>query len=216
MSIRYSAGVLLLLLIVCAPVTAAAQGVQLEFRDGHVTLRAENVPVRTILQEWSRLGGTQMVNGDRVPGAPVTLELIDVPERQALDVLLRNAAGYMIGSRATGEGRSSFDRVLILPTSSAPFNPPPPAGFVPPPPPLPDFDDFPNDVELQPFRTPRDFVPDDMPGQTLPPPPYQPDPDDAGPARPTTPQPGVPGPLPGAARPGEIIPVPQPQGDPGP
>jgi hypothetical protein len=140
-----------------------------------------------------------------------------VPERQALDILLRSAAGYMIANRAAGEGRSSFDRVLILPTSSAPFNPPPPAGFVPPPPPpLPDFDDFPDDFDpsLQQFRTPRDFVPDDMPGQALPPPPYQPDPEGAVPARPSTPQPGVPGPMPGAARPGEIIPVPQPQDEP--
>lgn len=210
MRIRGLLGALLLLLVGSGP--AAAQSVDLEFNDGLVTLRAHNAPVRTILAEWARLGGTQMVNGDRVPGVPVTLELDGVPERQALDILLRGAAGYMIASRGTAQGPSSFDRVLILPTSSAPFNPPPPAGFVPPPPPLPDFDDIPNDFDpdLQRFRTPRDFVPaDGVPGQTFPPQPYQPDPD--GPAQPppsTRPMQPV---MPGAARPGEIIPVPQPQ-----
>src|SRR5690606_13849819 len=72
---------------------ASAQTVKLEFQNGLVNLTAQNAPVRAILAEWTRLGGTNIVNGDRVTGPPVTLELQGVPERQALDIVLRGVAG---------------------------------------------------------------------------------------------------------------------------
>ena len=34
----------------------AQQSVTLQFNDGHVTLSAQNAPVRVILAEWARLG----------------------------------------------------------------------------------------------------------------------------------------------------------------
>jgi hypothetical protein len=102
------------------------QPVQLQFQEGRVTLRAQNAPVRAILAEWARLGGATIVNGDRVTGPPLTLELSGVPERQALDIVLRSVAGYMLAPRpASATGASAFDRILILPTSVAPRNPPP-------------------------------------------------------------------------------------------
>jgi hypothetical protein len=104
------------------------QSVNLQFSNGRVSLRAQNAPVRAILAEWARLGGATIVNGDRVAGAPVTLELTDVPESQALDIVLRSVAGYMLGPRRAGTpGASAYDRIMILPTSVAPRNPPPPA-----------------------------------------------------------------------------------------
>ena len=113
-------------LLAAAVPAAAQQAVTLQFQGGLVTLRAQNAPVRTILAEWARLGGTTIVNGDRVVGPPVTLELTGVPERQALDIVLRNVAGYMLAPRRAGaSGSSAFDRVMILPTSAAPRNPPP-------------------------------------------------------------------------------------------
>ena len=75
--------------------------VRIEFADGHVTIKAENAPLRAILAEWARQGGTRMVNAERVTSAPVTLDLTNAPERQALDILLRGVAGYMIGPRET-------------------------------------------------------------------------------------------------------------------
>ncbi len=100
---------------------ASAQGVKMEFRGGRVSLSAQNAPLRAILAEWTRLGGTRIVNGDRVTGPAVTLELTGVTERQAIDVLLRNAAGYIVGPRETGSSAaSSFASILILPTSVAP------------------------------------------------------------------------------------------------
>ena len=137
-------------LLFCCAAPAAAQAVKLEFHDGRVNLSAQNAPVRAILNEWARLGGTKIVNGERVGGGAVTLELNGVPERQALDVVLRNASGYMAGPREPGTpGQSAYASILILPTSNAPrtvaapappaFNGPQPQifapgqqGFVPP------------------------------------------------------------------------------------
>ena len=114
-----SASVIVLLAVSAAP--ASAQAVKVEFDNGTVTLVAQNAPVRAILAEWARLGGATIVNGDRMIGAPVTLQLTAVPERQALDVVLRGAAGYMLAPRRAGsKAASTFDRILILPTSTAP------------------------------------------------------------------------------------------------
>ena len=114
------------LLLSSALPAIAQQPVTLQFSSGRVTLRAQNAPVRTILAEWARLGGATVVNGERVAGQPVTLELTDVTERQALDVILRGVAGYMLAPRRSGSmGASAFDRIMILPSSEAPQNPPP-------------------------------------------------------------------------------------------
>ena len=115
----------------CCAAPASAQAVRLRFHDGLVTLTTQNAPLRAILGEWARQGGATIVNGERVAGPPLSLELNAVPERQALDVLLRSVSGYMLAPRpAANPGVSVFDRIMILPTSSAPANPPPsgPAG----------------------------------------------------------------------------------------
>lgn len=120
--------VVVLLSAACAAPASAQHSIKLEFKDGRVSLNAQNAPLRAILSEWARLGGSTIINGDRVPGAPVTLELVAVPERQALDTLLRTAAAYMLAPRRAGSvGASAFDRILILPTSVAPRNPAPAA-----------------------------------------------------------------------------------------
>jgi hypothetical protein len=112
--------VLLGVLLLSWSASASAQTVKLEFRAGRVHLTAQNAPIRTILAEWARLGGTKILNGERVPGAPVTLELAGVTERQAIDILLRGAAGYIVGPRQVGStAASGFASILILPTSTA-------------------------------------------------------------------------------------------------
>jgi len=110
------------ILLGCAA-SSSAQAVSLKFNNGRVSLNAQDASIRTILAEWARVGGTRMVNHERVSGAPVTLELTDVPERQALDILLRTAAGYVVTARgAAGGGASMLSGVVILPTTSAPRN----------------------------------------------------------------------------------------------
>lgn len=105
---------------IAAPVRAQ-QPLTLQFNDGLVSLNANNVPVRTILGEWARLGGTRVVGADRITGAPLTIQLDNVPEAQALDIILRNVAGYMAAPRqAQATGASSYDRILVLATATTP------------------------------------------------------------------------------------------------
>jgi hypothetical protein len=104
--------------VVAAP--AAAQQLTLEFNQGLVSVDAAGVPVRTILNEWAKRGGTKVIGSERVTGAPLTIKLIDVPEAKALEVILRSVAGYMAAPRSTGEGASVYDRILVMATSSAP------------------------------------------------------------------------------------------------
>jgi hypothetical protein len=111
---------LILALIVFVAAPAGAQGLKLAFNQGLVSIDATSVPVRTILTEWGKLGGTNVVGAERIAGAPLTLKLVDVPEAQALDIVLRSVAGYMAAPRATMAGASIYDRILILATSSAP------------------------------------------------------------------------------------------------
>jgi hypothetical protein len=109
-------------LLAAGAASAAAQGVTLEFQgSGKVRLVAQNVSVSQILAEWSSRGRTTIVNGERVPGPPVTLELQNVTEQEALDIVLRNVSGYLVAARETEiSGASAFDRIYILPTSTRP------------------------------------------------------------------------------------------------
>lgn len=132
--------VVVAVLIAAGAASALANELQLTIKDGLVTLVADNVPVKRILEEWAKIGQSRIVNLDKLTGPPVTLRLTDVPEKQALEVLLRSAAGYLAAPRAAGApGVSQFDRILILATSKAPpvsAAPPassPPQPFVPQP-----------------------------------------------------------------------------------
>jgi hypothetical protein len=112
---------------------AHAGELQLSIANGRVTLVADNVTVRTILTEWARIGQTKIVNAEKLAATPVTLKLVDVPERQALDTILRSAAGYMAAPRAAANaGASQYDRIMILassrPTVTGPA-PSPTGGF---------------------------------------------------------------------------------------
>src|SRR5688572_12830303 len=111
--------------VLAAP--AAAQQLTMTFNNGLVTVDAASVPVRTILNEWAKKGGTKVVGVERVTGAPLTVKLVDVPESKALEVILRSVAGYMAAPRSTGAGSSIYDRILVMATSSTP----PPAAAAP-------------------------------------------------------------------------------------
>lgn len=107
--------------LVASATAASAQNLKLEFSDGRVSIDATGVPVRTILTEWARLGGTRIVGGEKVTGAPLTIHLEKVDEASALQIVLRSAAGYMAAPRrANTTGASAYDRIMILATSTAP------------------------------------------------------------------------------------------------
>lgn len=182
------------------PALAGAGELKLSIKDGLVTLTAQDVPLSMVMAEWAKVGQTKVVNGEKIL-TPVSLMLVDVPERKALDIILRSASGYMLAERPTPLANASvFDRILILPTSRPPANTGS-ANNVPPP-----------------FNAPRPIPAQPMPemnedqGVNQPPPGPGPMPPGVGPVnnQPQT-QPGMPG-QPGgpltAPRPGQL---PQPQ-----
>jgi len=207
---------------------AAGQSVKLSFHGGKVDLSAENASIRTILTEWARVGGTRVVNADRVAGPPVTVEFKDAYEQVALESLLRGVSGYIVGPRVTpgAPTSSGFDRIVILATSNAPR----PASIAPAQVPRPlaqplrrlpsieENQDDPADNEPPaPVAIgnagPRPETPADLRrrlGQLL-----ENDNDDNQPAQPAAPAPTNPfGVTTGAARPGVITPVPTPRNAP--
>ena len=80
---------------------AGAAGLTLSMHDGLVSIDAQDVTVRQILTEWARVGKTRIVNVERITGGPITLKFDGVPEKQALDIILRSIPGYMALPRAT-------------------------------------------------------------------------------------------------------------------
>ena len=72
------------------PITAAAQApqenLQLTMQDGRVTIVAQNVPLRQILAEWARVGQTKIINGEKLSGPAMTLQLVNKSEREALEI----------------------------------------------------------------------------------------------------------------------------------
>jgi hypothetical protein len=115
-----------------AAVSVASADVNVTMQDGRVSVIAKDATVRQILTEWARVGQTKIVNVDRVPGGPVTLELQNVPEAQALEILLRSLSGYITAPRAVEAANlSRFDRIIIMPTVAAAR--PPVSASAPPP-----------------------------------------------------------------------------------
>ena len=139
--------------------TPVAADVHITMQDGRVSIVARDATVRQILTEWARVGQTKIVNVDRIPGGPVTIELKSVTETQALDVLLRPLSGYILAPReVVGPNMSTSDRIIIMPTlaaahqpaaavaAAASASPPPPLVPQPAPqfqPPIEDADDQP-------------------------------------------------------------------------
>jgi len=102
-------------------ISPASADVLLSLQNGRVTIVAKDATVRQILTEWARVGQTKIVNVERIPGTPLTIELRDVPEQQALKILLRSISGYMAAPRTTmaAANESVFDRIIVMPTLAA-------------------------------------------------------------------------------------------------
>lgn len=127
-------GAALLVAACCAafapPVSA---DVRVTFANGRVTVIASDATVREILAEWSRVGGSTFVDADKIPSNErLTIRLEDQSELDAIDVLLRSVAGYMVApASGPASTASAVSRVFILPTSTpAPYVAPPPAAVM--------------------------------------------------------------------------------------
>jgi hypothetical protein len=167
---RAACGAIVTVLAMLAPSALAAQELSLAFRDGRARLSARNVPASRILAEWARVGRTRVVNGERLFGPALTLELEWVPERVALDTILRSAGGYVAAPRPVGTPDVSvYDRILVMPQGpqmAGRSAPPPPAFPRAAPQPAP-----PQQDELPPETMSMDApVPDGQPGAAYEPP----------------------------------------------
>lgn len=189
---------------------ALAGDVKVTLNQGLVTIIADEVPVSRILAEWARVGQTKIVNGDKLLTV-VSLQLVNMPERRALDILLRSASGYMAAERTTPvQGASALDRIMILPFSRPPAAPPVSASSSPMPRPFaprpvmpqPDNDDDPAmPPGMGPQGQPTGPQTAPMPGML---PPTGGQPQNAAPAQPQTlPRPGF---LPAPAGPKQPVP----------
>jgi len=211
---KFLRAVLLGSLVTGFPALASAGDLKLMLANGRITLIAQDVPLRQILDEWARVGKTIIVNGDKLTGPPMTFQLIDRPEREVLDLLLRSASGYIVGQRAVSlAGASQFDRVMILPVSRGPVgaaSAAPPPQFRQPPQqqmPMPATDD--DDPVEPPQVLPPGMGPQNVPG----PAPFQAPPGQQ-PAL-TAPRPGI-LPAPPAGQPNPYGPPGMPPGTPPP
>ena len=94
---------------------AAGQTADVSFAAGRVTIAAHDAPLSAILGAWERHGGSRFVGAGGLPDQPVSVQLVDVPEREALRVLLRSVAGYVAIPKADSRpGASAYDRVVIM------------------------------------------------------------------------------------------------------
>jgi hypothetical protein len=169
--------------VIAAASTASAQ-VQLSMQGGHVTLSAKNATIRQILAEWERVGETKIINAERSPAGLVTLELPDMPEQQALDIILRSASGALFAPRteAAAGNRSAYAQIILMPPSIAP---PPSAAPTPASPPFGQQTVYPQQMPFQQQPQPQFQQPQfQQPLQFQPPPPESDDDD-----RPTVAQP---------------------------
>jgi len=187
----------------------------LTINGGRVSLSATNATVSQILAEWAKVGQTKIVNGERIPGGPMTLELTDVSELDAIDIVLRSAGGYLLAPRSTiSVNTSRFDRILILPTSSPQrptvTAPPAPAPGLRPPQFNPAAPPDENDDPAERPNAPNPGAPNARPPvfNTFPQPPQRtsPPPVSAPTSSPSAPV--------GVSVPGMVVPTPTPQGQP--
>lgn len=94
--------------------------VAVSWRDGLVSVMARNATLCEILDAWARAGDTAIVNAECATTTPLTLDLVDVPEEEALALLLRSMSGYVAVPRSNARtGVSHFARIVILPMSGA-------------------------------------------------------------------------------------------------
>jgi hypothetical protein len=117
---------------------ALAGQVKLDIRDGLITLSAKDATLREILTEWARVGQTKVLNAERAPSTPLTIELNGVPEAVALKTLLRSAAGYVAAPKTAAQtGPSTFALIMVMPgtrpaaTTTAATSTPAPAAAQP-------------------------------------------------------------------------------------
>ncbi|MEZ5285158.1 MAG: hypothetical protein R2712_10190 [Vicinamibacterales bacterium] len=99
---------------------ADARQLAVSFDAGRVTLVADDIPATRVLQEWSRAGGTTVINADLLGARTLSMRLHAVPEAEALAAIFGDAAGYVARRRSGAGGASDIDLILVLAKGDVP------------------------------------------------------------------------------------------------
>jgi hypothetical protein len=95
--------------------------VRISMHEGQVSLSATDATVAEILAEWARIGQTRILNTERIAPDRMTVDLQNVSEQAALEVVLRMTGGYLAVWRAVDiRDGSSFERIVVMPRGVAP------------------------------------------------------------------------------------------------
>jgi hypothetical protein len=140
--------------LVLAPVLAQAQPGQLKlvFDNGTVTVDAEAIPLRAILDAWATLGGTRIDGIDRLVDADITLHAEALPEDEALAALLKGRNAFATVPRKPADaGASRIARIALFGTARAAAGSP--RSSVPADWPFPVNTEHPDDVDREPPTT---------------------------------------------------------------
>lgn len=94
--------------------------VRIAFDGGRVTLQATGALVGDVLAEWARVGGTVITGADRLPPAKVTVNLVAVDEKSAIEAVIGSTMGYGFTTRSDAPaGSSLMNRLMIVPTTTS-------------------------------------------------------------------------------------------------
>jgi hypothetical protein len=93
---------------------SAKAEVVLTISDGRVSLVAKDATLADILNEWARVGRVEIRDISYLPKERLTLQLSDIPEGRALDIVLRSAGGYIAVARSGASAASQFSSIFVF------------------------------------------------------------------------------------------------------
>jgi glycosyltransferase involved in cell wall biosynthesis len=109
-------------LVFATTIVRGQDAVRLTIADGRVSLVTHGATLQQVLEEWSRVGGTEIDNAAAVSEGPLDIELTNITEEQALQVLLRDVNCIVVERSPQSRGpamASRMQRILIVPRSRA-------------------------------------------------------------------------------------------------
>ena len=120
-------GLVLIAMLAMFGAETGARHLKLQIQNGRVDLDADGVTIAEILAEWKRVGRTHIVNIEVLSTDLVSLKLVDVPEKFALEAILQETQGYLAMLRRAGtQGSSQYERIILFAgTPGAPLPTPP-------------------------------------------------------------------------------------------
>ena len=91
-----------------------AEGVEIVFANGRVSLAVDQASASLVLAEWSRIGRTEIIGADLLEERMVSgVRLTDVSESEAIAAILGTSFGFVEVVRTAETGQSTILRLVI-------------------------------------------------------------------------------------------------------